>query len=167
MERKMLCKIDFENRQELLPLTYKLKMLVRRAVETTLDYEQYENPIEVSVTFTDNEGIRELNRKFRNIDRATDVLSFPLFDYTGESEEPPVDEFVGMLGDIVISLEQAKKQAEEFGHSFEREAAFLTVHSMLHLLGYDHEAGGDEEADMRRRQREILDRMGLSLKGTK
>ncbi len=167
MERKMLCKIDFENRQELLPLTYKLKMLVRRAVETTLDYEQYENPIEVSVTFTDNEGIRELNRKFRTIDRATDVLSFPLFDYTGESEEPPVDEFVGMLGDIVISLEQAKKQAEEFGHSFEREAAFLTVHSMLHLLGYDHEAGGDEEADMRRRQREILDRMGLSLKETK
>ena len=167
MERKMLCKIDFENRQELLPLSYKLKMLVRRAVETTLDYEQYENPIEVSVTFTDNEGIRELNRKFRNIDRPTDVLSFPLFDYTGESEEPPVDEFVGMLGDIVISLEQAKKQAEEFGHSFEREAAFLTVHSMLHLLGYDHEAGGDEEAAMRRRQREILDRMGLSLKGTK
>lgn len=167
MERKMLCKIDFENRQELLPLSYKLKMLVRLAVETTLDYEQYENPIEVSVTFTDNEGIRELNRKFRNIDRPTDVLSFPLFDYTGESEEPPVDEFVGMLGDIVISLEQAKKQAEEFGHSFEREAAFLTVHSMLHLLGYDHEAGGDEEADMRRRQREILDRMGLSLKGTK
>lgn len=167
MERKMLCKIDFENRQELLPLSYKLKMLVRRAVETTLDYEQYENPIEVSVTFTDNEGIRELNRKFRNIDRPTDVLSFPLFDYTGESEEPPVDEFVGMLGDIVISLEQAKKQAEKFGHSFEREAAFLTVHSMLHLLGYDHEAGGDEEADMRRRQREILDRMGLSLKGTK
>lgn len=167
MERKMLCKIDFENRQELLPLSYKLKMLVRRAVETTLDYEQYENPIEVSVTFTDNEGIRELNRKFRNIDRPTDVLSFPLFDYTGESEEPPVDEFVGMLGDIVISLEQAKKQAEEFGHSFERETAFLTVHSMLHLLGYDHEAGGDEEADMRRRQREILDRMGLSLKGTK
>lgn len=167
MERKMLCKIDFENRQELLPLSYKLKMLVRRAVETTLDYEQYENPIEVSVTFTDNEGIRELNRKFRNIDRPTDVLSFPLFDYTGESDEPPVDEFVGMLGDIVISLEQAKKQAEEFGHSFEREAAFLTVHSMLHLLGYDHEAGGDEEADMRRRQREILDRMGLSLKGTK
>lgn len=167
MERKMLCKIDFENRQELLPLSYKLKMLVRRAVETTLDYEQYENPIEVSVTFTDNEGIRELNRKFRNIDRPTDVLSFPLFDYTGESEEPPVDEFVGMLGDIVISLEQAKKQAEEFGHSFEREAAFLTVHSMLHLLGYDHEAGGDEEADMRRRQRKILDRMGLSLKGTK
>ena len=167
MERKMLCKIDFENRQELLPLSYKLKMLVRRAVETTLDYEQYENPIEVSVTFTDNEGIRELNRKFRNIDRPTDVLSFPLFDYTGESEEPPVDEVVGMLGDIVISSEQAKKQAEEFGHSFEREAAFLTVHSMLHLLGYDHEAGGDEEADMRRRQREILDRMGLSLKGTK
>ena len=161
MERKMLCKLDFEDRQSLLPVTYKLKMLVRRAVEATLDYEQYENPVEVSVTFTDNAGIRELNRKFRNIDRATDVLSFPLFDFEGESDEPPVDELVGMLGDIVISLEQA----EEFGHSFEREAAFLTVHSMLHLLGYDHEAGGEEEADMRRRQREILDRMGLSVKG--
>ena len=165
MERKMLCKLDFEDRQSLLPVTYKLKMLDRRAVKATLDYEQYENPVEVSVTFTDNAGIRELNRKFRNIDRATDVLSFPLFDFEGESDEPPVDELVGMLGDIVISLEQAKKQAEEFGHSFEREAAFLTVHSMLHLLGYDHEAGGEEEADMRRRQREILDRMGLSVKG--
>ena len=159
--------IYFTNEQDRLPVTYKLKMLVRRAVVATLEHEQYENPCEVSVTFTDDEGIRALNRQYRQVDRPTDVLSFPLFDYTGESEEPPVDEFVGMLGDIVISLEQAKKQAEEFGHSFEREAAFLTVHSMLHLLGYDHEAGGDEEADMRRRQREILDRMGLSLKGTK
>ncbi len=163
MKRKMLCKVDFENKQDLLPITYKLKMLVRSAIEATLDYEQYGNPVEVSVTFVDNEGIRELNRKFRNIDKSTDVLSFPLFDYSGESEEPPVDEFVGMLGDIVLSLEQAKKQAEEFGHSFERESAFLTVHSMLHLLGYDHEAGGEEEADMRRRQSEILDRMGLSV----
>ena len=83
MERKMLCKIDFENKQTALPVSYKLKMLVRHAVEATLDYEQYENPVEVSVTFTDNAGIRELNRKFRSIDRATDVLSFPLFDYEG------------------------------------------------------------------------------------
>lgn len=167
MERKMLCKIDFEDRQTKLPLTYKLKRLVRRAVEATLDYEQYENPVEVSVTFTDNEGIRDLNRRFRGIDRETDVLSFPLFDYDGETDEPPVDELVGMLGDVVISLEQAKKQAEEYGHSFERETAFLTVHSMLHLLGYDHEQGGDEEADMRRRQSEILDGMGLSVGGMK
>lgn len=167
MERRMLCKIDFEDRQTKLPLTYKLKLLVRRAVEATLDYEQYENPIEVSVTFTDNEGIRDLNRRFRGIDRETDVLSFPLFDYDGETDEPPVDELVGMLGDVVISLEQAKKQAEEYGHSFERETAFLTVHSMLHLLGYDHEQGGEEEADMRRRQSEILNGMGLSVGGTK
>lgn len=163
MERKMDLRIDFENRQEALPVSYKLKMLVRRAVAATLDYEQYENPAEVSVTFTDNAGIRELNRRFRGIDRPTDVLSFPLFDYEGETEEPPVDELVGMLGDIVISLEQAQAQAQEFGHSFEREAAFLTVHSMLHLLGYDHETGEADEAEMRRRQHEILDRMGLSV----
>ncbi len=164
MERKMNLKIDFENDQEQLPVTYRLKMLVRAAVAATLDYEQYQNPVEVSVTFTNNEKIRELNRKFRGIDRATDVLSFPLFDYEGETEEPPVDELVGMLGDIVISLEQAEKQAEEYGHSFEREAAFLTVHSTLHLLGYDHETGEEDEKDMRRRQREILERMGLAVK---
>lgn len=163
MARKMNLKIDFENDQETVPVTYRLKMLIRAAVEATLDYEQYGNPVEVSVTFTDNEKIRALNKKFRGVDRATDVLSFPLFDYTGEQEEPPVDEFVGMLGDVVISLEQAKKQAEEYGHGFEREAAFLTVHSMLHLLGYDHETGEEDEADMRRRQSEILERMGLGV----
>lgn len=163
MERKMNLKIDFENDQEKLPVTYRLKMLVRAAVAATLDYEQYQNPVEVSVTFTDNEKIRELNRKFRGIDRATDVLSFPLFDYEGQTDEPPVDELVGMLGDIVISLEQAEKQAEEYGHSFEREAAFLCVHSMLHLLGYDHETSKEDEADMRRRQSEILARMGLAI----
>ena len=163
MNRKMKLKIYFENKQEQIPITYHLKMLIRAAVEATLDYEQYGNPVEVSVTFTDSEGIRELNRKFRGIDRATDVLSFPLFDFDGTAEEPPVDEFMGMLGDIVISLEQAEKQAKEFGHSFEREAAFLAVHSMLHLLGYDHEIGEEEDADMRRRQSEILDGMGLKV----
>ena len=157
-------KIDFDNNQTKEPITYALKILVRRAVEATLDYEQYCNPCEVSVTFTDNEQIRELNYRFRNVDRSTDVLSFPLFDYEGESDEPPVDELVGMLGDIVLSLEQAKKQAEEYGHSFEREVAFLCVHSMLHLLGYDHETGEEDEMDMRRRQSEIMDRMGLSVK---
>ncbi len=163
MTRKMNMIIYFENGQELYPVSYKLKMLIRRAVETTLDYEQYGNPTEVSVTFTDNAQIREMNRKFRGIDRATDVLSFPLFDYEGESEEPPVDELMGMLGDVVLSLEQAALQAEEYGHSFEREVAFLCVHSMLHLLGYDHETGEEDEMDMRHRQREIMDRMGLAV----
>ena len=163
MTRKMTMKVCFENDQSKIELTYKLKMLVRRAIEATLDYEQYANPCEVSVSFTDDEGIHALNKKFRGIDRPTDVLSFPLFDYSGEGEEPPVDEFIGMLGDVVISLEQAEKQAKEFGHSFERETAFLAVHSMLHLLGYDHETSEADDADMRRRQSEILDGMGLSV----
>lgn len=164
MNRKMNLRIYFDNHQDKHPLYYRLKMLVRKAVEATLDYEQYGNPCEVSVSFVDNAEIRELNKKFRGIDKATDVLSFPLFDYEGDSEEPPVDEMLGMLGDIVLSLEQAGVQAEEYGHSFEREVAFLTVHSMLHLLGYDHETGEEDEADMRRRQSAIMDLMGLSVK---
>lgn len=164
MNRKMKLKIDFDNNQTLIPITYALKMLVRRAIEATLDYEQYQNVCEVSVTFTDNAQIHELNKKFRQVDRPTDVLSFPLFDYDGESEEPPVDELIGMLGDIVLSLEQAERQANEYGHSFEREVAFLCVHSMLHLLGYDHETGDEDEADMRRRQSAIMDEMGLSVR---
>ena len=163
MNRKMNLRIYFDNHQDKFPLTYRLKMLVREAIEATLDYEQYGNPCEVSVTFVDNAEIRDLNKKFRSIDKATDVLSFPLFDYEGESEEPPVDEMLGMLGDIVLSLERAADQANEYGHSFEREVAFLTVHSMLHLLGYDHETGEEDEADMRRRQSEIMDLMGLSV----
>ena len=163
--RKMNMIIYFENRQDKLAVTYKLKMLIRAAVEATLDYEQYENPAEVSITFTDNEDIHALNQKFRGVDRPTDVLSFPLFDYEGESEEPPVDELIGMLGDVVLSLEQAARQAEEYGHSIEREVAFLTVHSMLHLLGYDHETGDEDEADMRARQRAIMENLGLGVKG--
>ena len=163
MSRKMNMKVVYENTQEKIALTYKLKMLVRRAIEATLDYEQYSNPCEVSVTFTDNEEIHKLNKQFRGVDRPTDVLSFPLFDYEGESEEPPVDELIGMLGDIVLSLEQAELQAKEYGHSFEREVAFLTVHSMLHLLGYDHETGEADELDMRRRQHAIMDVLGLSV----
>lgn len=164
MKRKLKLKIYFENSQEKVALTYRLKMLVRDAIEASLDFEQYNNPTELSVTFTDNEGIHALNKKFRGVDRPTDVLSFPLFDYDGTSEEPPIDEMRGMLGDIVLSLEQAKLQAETYGHSFEREVAFLTVHSMLHLLGYDHETGECDEADMRMRQREIMDMLGLSVK---
>lgn len=155
--------IYFTNDQDKLPVTYKLKMLMRRAVEATLEHEQYSNPCEVSLTFTDNEKIHELNKQYRNVDRPTDVLSFPLTDYSGESEEPLADEPVVSLGDIVISLEKAKEQAETFGHSFERETAFLCVHSMLHLLGYDHETGEADEQDMRRRQHAIMDEMGLSL----
>jgi probable rRNA maturation factor len=155
--------VYLENSQTAIPVTYKLRMLLRRAILETLAYENVDiKSPEVSMTFTDNEGIRELNQRFRGIDRSTDVLSFPLFDFEG-GEEPPVDELVGMLGDIVISLETAQAQAEEYGHSFAREVAFLCVHSMLHLLGYDHETGEEDEAEMRQKQTAIMEIMGLAV----
>lgn len=155
--------VYFENQNE-QKVTYKLKMLLRRAIEATLAYEQYHNAVQVSVTLTDDEGIHELNARFRGVDAPTDVLSFPLFDYEGETDEPPVDEIENMLGDIVLNLDRARAQADEFGHSFERETAFLTVHSMLHLLGYDHETSEADETDMRARQSAIMENMGLAVK---
>ncbi len=144
-------------------ISYKLKRLVRRAVIYSLDHEGFFNNAELSVTFTDNEGIRRLNAQYRDIDKATDVLSFPLTDFEG-GDEPPTDEQSGALGDIVISLERAREQAAEFGHSFEREVAFLTVHSMLHLLGYDHVNSEAEDIEMRKKQKQILISMGLGVK---
>lgn len=155
----MSLKIYFENGQKKETVTYELKMLIRRAILATLAYEGVEGHSEVSVTFTDNEGIRELNARFRQVDAATDVLSFPLFE-----EGPGGAEFGHMLGDIVLSLEKCRAQAEEFGHSFERECAFLTVHSTLHLLGYDHVNSETEDADMRERQTAIVNGMGLGVK---
>ena len=160
----MNLKIYFENDQKLISIHYKLKMLIRHTILATLEYEGMENDTEVSVTFTSDEGIRELNKRFRGKDAPTDVLSFPLFDYEGESEEPPIDELANNLGDIVISLERAMAQANEYGHSFEREVAFLTAHSMLHLLGYDHERSEAEDADMRARQNAVMEALGLSVK---
>ena len=153
--------IYFNNSQE-GAISYALKMLIRRSVIAALDYEGYSNDCEVSVTLTDNEGIHALNNQYRGIDAPTDVLSFPLVEYEN-TEEPPVDEAT-MLGDIVISLERAEEQAEEFGHSFEREVAFLTVHSMLHLLGYDHVNSEAEDEEMRARQRDIMKTLGLEVK---
>ena len=161
MKRKLM--IYFENNQEKALITYKLKRLIRMSVEATLAYEEIERDLEVSVTFTDDDGIRKLNRSYRKIDRATDVLSFPLFDFEGE-DDALADETCDMLGDIVLSLERAAAQAEEFGHSFEREVSFLTVHSMLHLLGYDHETSEEDELDMRQRQTEIMEMLGLAVK---
>ena len=160
----MKLKIYFENDQKKHAIKYKMQMLIRHTILETLDYEGMGNDAEVSVTFVDDEGIRELNKKFRGMDKPTDVLSFPLLDYEGESEEPFFDELCHNLGDIVISLERAMAQANEFGHSFEREVAFLTAHSMLHLLGYDHELSEEDDADMRRRQNDIMERLRLSVK---
>lgn len=147
-----------KNDQKKIKMTPDLRRLVKRAVLAVLDFEDFGRRAEVSVTFTDNEGIHALNREYRNVDRPTDVLSFPLSD----GEDYDTDGAAVLLGDIVISLERAQTQAEEYGHSFEREVAFLTVHSMLHLLGYDHETSPEDERDMFARQDEILISAGMT-----
>lgn len=152
----MTLRIYFENSQEKEAITYALKMLIRSSILATLEYEGKEGHSEVSVTFTDNEGIRAINREYREIDAPTDVLSFPLFEESADGTRE--------LGDIVLSLEKCRAQAAEFGHSFERECAFLTVHSTLHLLGYDHVNSEEEEKDMRERQTAIVEKMGLGVK---
>ena len=113
-----------------------LRMQIRRACTAVLREEKFEDSAEVSVTFVDNEEIRRLNAKFRDIDRETDVLSFPL----GENGvyDTNLDTGYKLRGDVVISMEKAHEQAHTFGHSLEREVCYLCVHSMLHLLGYDH-----------------------------
>lgn len=156
----MSLRIYFDNLQSKRPVSYRLKLLMRRAIEATLRYEGIERDAEVSLTFADDEAIHRLNLKYRGIDRPTDVLSFPLEE---DAEAQPGHGLL-VLGDIVISLERAAAQAEEYGHSFERETAFLCIHSVLHLLGYDHERGEAEDADMRRRQHEIIDSIGLGIK---
>lgn len=148
--------VYFENGQDKHPVDGTLENLVKSAVLATLAYEGVQGAAEVSVTFTDDEGIRSLNREYRNIDRATDVLSFPLFEDAADGTK--------MLGDIVLSLEKCAAQALAFGHGFARECAFLTVHSTLHLLGYDHETGEEDELDMRKRQTEIVEALGLGIK---
>lgn len=158
--------ISIRNNQKKFKVTKELRDLVRLAAKTSLEYMGLSTKVEISVMFTDNDEIRELNRLHRDIDRATDVLSFPLIEYDEEGnfmEEcmdlNPKGELC--LGDIVISLERAAEQSEEYGHSFEREVGFLTVHSMLHLLGLDHMTPEDEE-EMFEYQREILEEMNLS-----
>ncbi len=150
--------IYFSNKIKDEKIGYSTLILVRGAVRTTLITEGYKGDAEVSVTFCNDEYIRELNRKFRDIDSSTDVLSFPLNDWSGANSDG------GALGDIVISLEHARRQAEEYGHSLDREIAFLTAHSMLHLLGYDHELSDEDDRIMRKRQNAVMDRMGLSVK---
>jgi probable rRNA maturation factor len=145
--------IYFNNSQE-GAISYALKMLIRRSVIATLDCEGYENDCEISVTLTDNEGIHALNKQYRNIDRTTDVLSFPLYEDGDFSDAYLLRE--AELGDIVISLERAKEQACELGHGFLREVAFLAIHSTLHLLGYDHERSPEDDEEQCRRQREII-----------
>ena len=132
--------------------------LIENVISDALKYEGVSDNTEISVTIVDNEEIRKINNKFRNIDRATDVLSFPLIDF--DNEDLPNDGSKIYLGDIIISIERAKEQANEYGHSLDREVGFLTAHSMLHLLGYDHMVP-EEEKVMFAKQEEILSNLGL------
>ena len=157
MTRRNAHIIYIENEQDRCWFSFAMRRLLKSAVAAVLLEEDYRYRAEVSITLVDDERIRELNREYRHIDRATDVLSFP----TGDNEEDPAEGAVP-LGDIVISLERAYAQAAEYGHSPEREVAFLCVHSMLHLLGYDHETSKEDEAEMFSRQEMILSAMGLA-----
>lgn len=148
------------NNQNIVRITKELRNIVKKCCISTLYEEGYKGDYEVSITFTDNEQIHDINLYHRDIDSETDVLSFPLMDENGLSFNHETDCY--MLGDIVISTEKAIQQAEEFGHSFEREIAFLTVHSMLHLLGYDHVTSEKDEREMFAKQDLILDALGIT-----
>lgn len=151
-------KVTITNKQKKQKIPSGFRMLLRRACHAVLVSENFEGSAEVNITFTDDDDIRQLNNQFRNLDRSTDVLSFPL----GENGVYDVNPESGakMLGDVVISVEHAVAQAEEYGHSLQREMAFLTVHSMLHLLGYDHENGGLEALRMREKEEDVLGMLG-------
>lgn len=148
------------NEQEKLAPPEDIEHLIEICTAAALEEEGIDNTAEVSVTLVDNEGIRELNREHRDIDRETDVLSFPLGDDDGYEVDPDNDAI--MLGDIVISLEKAAQQAEEYGHSYRREVAFLITHSLFHLLGYDHVNSEEEEKIMFGKQEKVLDKLGIS-----
>ena len=154
-----LTRVYIDDRQNKIKVPSGTRLLVRRACKSTLKFEDFPHPAEISVIFVDDEEIHRINKEYRDVDKSTDVLSFPMFN-KGEYEVSPETGCVA-LGDIVISIEHAQAQADEFGHSFEREMAYLTVHSMLHLLGYDHEAGGIEQVRMREREEGVLKQLGL------
>ena len=154
--------IYFSDEQSNFKVTNRFELLLRSAILATLEHEGVGGKVEVSLTFTDNTGIHALNKEYRNIDRPTDVLSFPQIDFENDGVSVEDDSYK-VLGDIVISLERASEQAKDIGHSTEHEAAFLCIHSMLHLLGYDHEAGEQAEEEMFSRQKSIVDKISDKL----
>ena len=153
-------KVLISNKQKSVKIPSGIRLLIRRCCHAVLELEGFEGSAEVSVSFITNSEIRELNAQYRKKDVETDVLSFPL----GENGIYDKNEETGayMLGDIVISAEKAFEQANLYGHTIQREIGFLTVHSMLHLLGYDHEGGGLEARRMRDKEETVLDRLGIS-----
>lgn len=157
-------KVVINNEQKTVKIPAGIRMLIRRCCHAVLMEEKFEKPAEVDVLFVDNERIREINKQHRDIDKETDVLSFPM----GVINEDGTDTFelnpetkCYLLGDIVISVEKAKEQAEQFHHSFDREMAFLTVHSMFHIMGYDHEKSNLDTLIMREKEEKVLQMIGL------
>lgn len=151
--------ILINNEQETISLDDNINSLLEKVIIECLNIEGIGTNYEVSITFVDDEEIKRLNLLHRNIDKHTDVLSFPIYD---EEEDVP---YTPLLGDVVISLETAKRQSEEFGHNIEREVAYLTAHSMFHLLGYDHIEEGDK-SEMRQKEKQVMKNLGI-FKGDK
>lgn len=139
-------------------LEEKYQNIILNVINQTLEYENFSKNVEVSISFVTNEEIKQINNKYRNINKETDVLSFPLIDFNIETINT---NNIIILGDIIISIEKAISQAEQYGHSIEREIGFLTAHSMLHLLGYDH-MEENEEKIMFLKQDEILKNINLN-----
>lgn len=142
-----------------------LRSFLRRVVRAALEAEEVETPCEVNVLVTNDAGIHQVNLEMRNVDAPTDVLSFPMFELRpgDKPSEEDADPATGLvpLGDMCVSLERAKAQAKEYGHSNRRELAYLAVHSVLHLLGYDHLDEGPMKAQMRAREEAILGGLGM------
>ena len=152
-------KVLITNQQKKVKIPSGLRILIRRSCNAVLEFEGFEQPAEISVTFVDNAEIQTLNAQYRGKDTATDVLSFPM----GENGVYDINRDTGakILGDIVLSMEMAMEQAKRYGHSLEREIGYLTAHSMLHLLGYDHENGGMERVRMREKEEYVMTQLGL------
>lgn len=152
-------KVIIDNRQKAVRIPTGTRLLIRRCCHATLELEKFDGSAEVNVILVDDDEIRQINNEHRHIDSSTDVLSFPL----GENGVYDVNPESGayMLGDVVLSVERAKAQAEQFGHSFQREVGYLVVHSVLHLLGYDHVDGGLEAVRMREREEAVMTVVGL------
>jgi len=154
-------KVYVKNNQTEVKVPVGIRLLIRRCCQAVLTTEKFGKDAEVSVSFVSNNEIRKLNKTYRNKDSVTDVLSFPLTSEDGTVELNPETGAV-QLGDVVISLETAVKQAQNYGHSLEREIGFLTVHSMLHLLGYDHETSQLDQRIMREKEESVLEKLGIS-----
>lgn len=158
----MSVKVNISLKQKKIKLPTGTRLLIRKACNATLNFEGMgDDNFEVDVSIVNDDMIKEMNKEFRNIDSATDVLSFPLAQNGNFDVNPETG--AKLLGDIVISIDHAISQADLYGHGIEREMAFLTVHSMLHLLGYDHVNGGLEQTIMREKEEKILEALGLAI----